>query len=69
MWEGCHVGGASRGEFLGIVQIVNNRTALFLCSAKLTQSHRTSLCSLRYTVHPEHNRRETRLPRDLRVAD
>jgi membrane fusion protein (multidrug efflux system) len=45
----------------GIVQTMNNRAAQLLCFAKLKQSHRTSMCSLRYTVHPEHNRRETRL--------
>ncbi|MBT8073421.1 MAG: hypothetical protein KJO58_06870, partial [Gammaproteobacteria bacterium] len=26
------------------------------CCARLKQSHRTSMCSLRCTVHPEHNR-------------
>ena len=26
-----------------------------LCRAKLKQSHHTTMCSLRYTVHPEHN--------------
>jgi len=42
------VGGASRGEFL--------KASISRNGANREQSHRTSMCSLRYTVHPEHNR-------------
>jgi hypothetical protein len=47
---------------LDVVQQLSNRTArLINCRATTEQSHRTSLCSLRYTVHPEHKKNPERL--------
>lgn len=47
----------SRGKLLDAVQNRHNRTAhTNMPRSRREQSHRTSLCSLRYTVLPEHKK-------------